>query len=320
MRFISVMALLALGCLAAACAAPLPPPAPPQLAEARRALTQGHELYAQGCLTQAEAAYEAAADYARLCDDVTLIIQALNSLGTARLALGQSQAAAASLDQAMNLCLSQAKQPEKDRILANLGSLAIQMERPQDAEEFWRQAAASALEQGRSPAPYYCDLARFYRASGQIEKFQLQAAEALKAAGGAEAPGGAAPGQSQPEPGVLADALNLAGSAALQRGQRVEAEAFFLRALELDRQTENTLGLAQDTEALAALALEDGRWPQAAGFFDRAFYLWLAVGDRAACERVYDKLRFLSETQGRPRQLDGYRQALERGPLKSSCP
>lgn len=319
------MALLA----STGCAGPLPPPDPPNLAGAKESLASGHEQHKGGCYREAETNYLAALEQARLSDNVLLLIRSLNSLGASLLAQGKVDEAAIYLEQAMNTSLGQPGQPELDKVLGNLGSLAFKMKRYEDAENFWKNAAETARESGLSPAPYYCDLARLYLAMSRDADFTEMAAVALQEAGGADEPapdkkaGSSVEKKTVPDPATLADALNLAGNSARRAGNLQEAENFYRRALELDRNTENTAGLAQDTEALGLLLLERGDIKEAVSFFDRAFFLWAALSEDQHRDRVFNMLKKLSQEHKTPVKLEPY-SAARRDPapyrLSSRCP
>lgn len=295
---------------AVGCGGPLPPPDPPNLAEAKDSLSKGNYWYGRGCYREAERFFQGGLDSARLSDDVLLIIRAQNSLGAAALAQGELPAAAHYLEQALNIAVGHAGQPELDKIFGNLGSLAFKLKQEKDAEDFWRQALETAEKNQSSPAPYYCNLARLYLKNGRPE-FAETSALALEAA------------RLATDKGVLADALNLAGHEAQAAGQAALAEERYLEALELDRKIENTNGLAQDTEDLGRLMLAEKRYPEASGYLDRAFFLWLALGEKSRAEEVFRELQKTSKEHQFPKSLSAY-QAARRDPaaylLLNQCP
>lgn len=304
-----LLPLLALFPLSA-CGGPLPPPDPYNLAGAKENISQGNLWYERGCYQEAGHYYLSGLEAARLSDNVLLIIRAHNSLGTAALAAGDKNQAAEYLQQALNLASAHPDQPELEKVLGNLGALAFQLGRAKDAADFWQKAAETAQAKGLSAAPYYCDLARLYQAESRRDEFSAMTAKALAQT-------------SESDPFTRADALNLAGREAMDRGALEEAENYFNQALELDRKTENTVGLAQDTESLALLMLKLERYGEAAVFMDRSFYLWLAIGRDAAADRLLAQLKDLSAKHGHPQKLDPYLQA-RRDPapfrLARQCP
>jgi tetratricopeptide (TPR) repeat protein len=317
-RIFSAKLVLAAALLpAAGCGGALPPPDPPNLAEAKDSLSRGNYWYGRGCYQEAERFFQEGESSARLSDDVRLIIRAQNSRGAAALARGEMDRAANYLEQALELAQAQPGRPELDRILGNLGTLAQRLGQNQTAENLWREAALAASESGSSPAPYRINLARLCLADGRREEFLTLAERALAEVRAAPA------AKSGPELLTLADALNLAGQAALQKEEWVPAEEFFREALALDRQMEYTPGLAQDTEALGELLLRCDRPEEAAGFLDRAFYLRLALGDTAGAGRLLAGLEDLSRNRGFPKNLEAHRAALARPDpyrLDQRCP
>lgn len=307
----AIMMVLGLG-LAAGCGGPLPPQDPFNLGEAKESLSRGNHWYERGCYQEALTFYHSGLESARLSDNVLLIIRAQNSLGAAALAGGDNNAAAAYLEQALNITSGHPGQPELDKILGNLGSLAFRLNRLKDAEDFWLQAARTAEEHSQSAAPYYCDLARLYLEMKRTDDFKNMAAQALETA------------QMHPDDRTtLADALNLAGHQTRAAGDLAAAEDYLQRALSLDRETENSTGLAQDTEALGLLMIDLERYSEAAGYFDRAFFLWLAVNNDRNADRVLALMQNLSRQHRQPRKMEPY-QAARRNPaphrLANQCP
>lgn len=310
--FIFLLPLVVVGC-----GGPLPPPDPYNLAEAKDNLSKGNYWYDRGCYPESERYFAGGLESARLSDDVLLIIRAQNSLGAAALAQGELGAAGTYLEQALNVTTGHPDQPELDKVLGNLGALAFKMGKAKDAESFWKQAAEIAEERGLNAASYYCDLARLYLAGGRQEEFGVMTDRALAAAEEA------ALVQSNGYEAVLADALNLAGQKAGAAGETALAEERFLKALEMDRKVENTVGLAQDTESLGQLMIKLERYSEAAGYLDRAFFLWLAMSRDKEADRVLAELGRLSKGHKTPASVSPY-QAARRNPgahrLTSQCP
>ena len=342
--------LVALGCGGA-----VPPPDPPNLAEAKDSLGRGNYWFGRGCYREAGRFFKEGEISARLSDEVRLIIKALNSQGAAALAAGDPDLSASFLAQALDLAQAQPGRPELDRILGNLAALAQRLGRLEDAGELWQAAIQAARQAGFSPATYQASLARLHLAAGRRDDFLTLAEQALAEARKAPRPGagpktartsvtvlqaglpprtrepaeGSEPsakaltqaGPAKPENLVLADALNLAGQAAGLKGDPAAAERFFREALALDRQMEYIPGLAQDTEALGALLSGGDRAGEAAGFLDRAFHLRLALGDDKGAARVLAALKDLGS--GPPVNLETYTAALKNPApyrLEERCP
>ena len=280
---------------------PLPPVDPHNLKNAKDDLSRGHYWYNLSCYDEALNFFNESLNYARLSDNVSLIVRSLNSMGAALLAQDRLPEAADKLDQALEISLSLPhEQPDLDKVLGNLGSLAYKSKRPADALSFWQNAAAAALKKGENPAQYYCNLARLYWEEGRSVEFQLNAAEAEKWANNQAKPSDAA---------TLAEADYLLGQAAQLAGNFAEARKYFQTALELNRQVEDLDGLAQTTEALGLLLAAQQESQEAAGHLDRAFYLWASLGLTANRDRVWHALSELNQKYGFPKSLTPYQKA-----------
>jgi tetratricopeptide (TPR) repeat protein len=161
------------------CGGPLPPPDPPNLAEAKDSLSRGNYWFGRGCYREAGRFFKEGEISARLSDEVRLIIKALNSQGAAALAQGDPDRAANFLAQALDLAQAQPGRPELDRILGNLAALARRLGRPEDAGELWRAAVQAAIQAGFSPATYQASLARLHLEAGRQDDFLALADQAL---------------------------------------------------------------------------------------------------------------------------------------------
>jgi tetratricopeptide (TPR) repeat protein len=289
---------------------PVPPQDPFNLAQAKDNLNKGHHWYLRGCHREASRFFGEGLAYARLADSVPLIVMSHNSMGAAFLAQGRLNEAAVKLSEALELSLSVPEHPELDSIYGNLGSLAFEAGRPKDAEEFWQEALNSAPPHRQTV--YLANLARLYKSQSREAEYLVRADQCLTAS---QTKGTAA--------AARADALALGAQVALDRGDSQLAETYLNEALNLDRETENPVGLAQDLELQAELQLAHGQIREGAQSLDRAFYLWAAVGHREAVTRVFALLEKTSR-QGFPKELAHYLEVIKNpeafDPLGQACP
>ncbi|MDR1677244.1 MAG: hypothetical protein LBS44_02510 [Deltaproteobacteria bacterium] len=299
--------------LAAGCGGPMPPQDPFHLAESKSALGRGNHWFQRGCPAEADRYFELGLEQARLADDVSLIVKALNARGAVLMSQNQLNDAALVLQQALELSLAQASSPEIDSVLGNLGLLALKANRREDAKDLWNSAISEAKKKGLSPILYHCNLARLALAAGDQAEFTKEADLALSET----------EIQGAPESG-LADAYNLAALKALSESEDQKAEAYLDLALNLDRKNENQIGLAQDLETLAGLQSKTDRPLLAAASLDRAFYLFTALNDRPAQARVLKALETLSKTTGHPKTVQPYKDIQKKpalfDPINRLCP
>ncbi|MDR3204671.1 MAG: hypothetical protein LBV23_07995 [Deltaproteobacteria bacterium] len=295
------------------CAGPLLPEDPFYLKESKDALGRANYWYLRGCYQEAERYYALALEQARLADNVSIIVMALNGRGTVLLAKGSLSEAAVLLERAIELSQSQADRPGLDGVWGNLGLLAFKAGRVDDARDFWQKAAEEARLGQRSNLIYLCNLARLEMKSGDEAKWKQLTAQAMEEAS---------------KEGAIerdkADAYNLNALLALKEGRRDEAESWLKMALELDRKNENQFGLANDLEALGSLEKQNEQNERAAASFDRAFYLFAALGDREAQKRILKELEALNSQSGFPKSLTTYRQVMAKpnlfDPINRQCP
>jgi tetratricopeptide (TPR) repeat protein len=290
----------------------MPPQDPFNLGQAKDTLNKGMGWYQRGCHREAARFFTEGLVFARLADNPNLIVVARNSLGAALLADGQLEAAARSLGQALELTETLPDRPELDSVLGNLGSLSFKANRLKDAEMYWQKALEFAPEPRK--AIYLANLARLSQANKSPERISY-IERALEASKTKDVPISA-----------RADALALAASLAIEREDRPLAWTFLSEALEIDRQTENLAGLAQDLELSAKLRLAERKIPEAAQDLDRSFYLWAALGGTEGREGVKRLLALLRQThqQGHPKDLAPYLKVQAKpqafDPLGESCP
>ena len=293
------------------CGGPLPPKDPYHLGQAKDNLGRGNHWYQRGCPVEAIGWFQSGLEEARLADSVDLIVKALNALGAAYLRTGHLDQAALALETALDLSSAQPDRPELPTVWGNLGALAFQAGRLDAARVFWLSAIREAEAKGTSPALFHCDLARLALSRGDDGEFKSRAAQALALSEGAS-------------DSVKADALNLSAQSSLKDGNAAAAEAHLLEALELDRKGENQVGLAQDLEALAGIQASSGRSLEALASLDRAFFLWVALGDKAASRRVMGRLEELRAATNLPKSLKPYQDVIRNpklfDPMERLCP
>jgi Tfp pilus assembly protein PilF len=228
------------------------------------------------------------------------------------MALSDYDGAASVLAKALSLSLNDPGTPALPAIFGNLGSVAHRMGRRGEAENYWERAASEAERLGESPAPYLGSLLRNAYDSKNAEALETNLARAL---GSLEHPG--------TDSASRADILNLAGLAALDRGDPETARARLSEALDLDRAGENVEGMAEDLEALAKLENMAGDFGKEAGFLDRAFYLRTALKDKKGAARIRASLEAAAKA-GANADLAEYRRLTEHpnlfDPYASLCP
>jgi len=271
-------------------------PAPPRLTEARRLAAQGSDWYRQGCVKRAEEYFYQALEASRLVDDVEGMVRAHNNLAVVAMAQGYYDEASVHLKRAWELN-DQAKSTEEGPlILGNLGSLAYNVGRYQEAEGFWRQALAAAEGGGRDSGLilHLNNLGMLMRQEGRLLEAEAMLRRALSLTGAGEE---GSTGTTHFQLALLAQT----------RGEPTTAEWHLSMALALDRGAENPRGIAQDLEQLGILHQRQQSWDRAAGELDRAIRLYAVLGSTEKVEAVFRLLEANREASGMPASLDLYR-------------
>jgi len=276
-------------------------PDPELIAEAKSLATQGSYWYNRGCYSRAERYFFQALETSRLLDDLPGMIRGKNNLGAAALALGRYDQAGEYLHQALELNQTLGSSSEQSMILGNLAGLAFKVGRLEDAERFWREAVhvAEKDESQTGLALHLGNLGMLMRTTNRLE----EAAGLLERARSAALKAG---------PGGISAGIHLQlGLLAQVQGRLTEAEGYIKTALQMDKEAENALGVAQDLEKLGLLFHQREMWTEAAATLDRAFYLYAALGDQAKVLMLYQWLQKNHAAGGRPESLAPYAEMID---------
>lgn len=104
------------------------------------------------------------------------------------------------------------------------------------------------------------------------------------------------------------------GLVANKTGNNAEAEQWMLKALDGDKNAENSRGILLDLEALGKLAEKKGSNETAFDYYRRAFYVALLLNDVSAAKRCITELIALSEKLGRVDDARRYAEMLAKLP------
>jgi tetratricopeptide (TPR) repeat protein len=290
-----------------------PPNDPFYLGEAKRNLASGHHWFQVGCYKEAGRFFDESLVSARLSDSVLYIVMSLNARGAAYLAQRDMGAAASVLNEALELTLAEPGQPELPALLSNMGTLAYQAGRMDDARDFWKKAAEVATSRGQSPGVYLANLARLELEQGRQAEFEAALAQASATLDNPGTPKAA-----------RSDILNLSATLALGRGETDRAEGLINEAMAIDRALENQVGLAQDLETLHDIYLKKENYPAAAQSLSRAFYLRASLNDQDMLKKDLALLRSLNKSEGHPGDMSPFEAIAKKpslfDPLKEYCP
>jgi tetratricopeptide (TPR) repeat protein len=300
-RYFGLTVALLLPLMLSACGGAKAKPDPALIAEAKRLASQGSELYDRGCYAQAERFFFRSLETSRLMNDRPAIAKARNNLGAASLAQGNLEKAGAHLSKALDLNESLNNPALDSLILGNLAALAFKSGNREDAESLWRQALETAQtdEAQTGAALHQSNLGMLYRLMGRFteaETFLRQAQAAALAAG---------------QTGILAGVHSELGLLFQTLGDLDLAEQHFKTALDLDKETENPRGIAEDLENLGRLYQQGGKWGKAAIELDQAIYLRAALAQPEQVKALFNLLKTNKVNSGEPENLEPYRLLVE---------
>jgi tetratricopeptide (TPR) repeat protein len=266
-----------------------------------------------GCYNEAIRFFEASLADARLSDNVLYIVMSLNAQGATYLALKDLRSAASVLNEAIELTMAEPGQPELPALLGNMGTLAYQAKRFDDARNFWQRAAEVAIERGTSPGTFYSNIAGLENDLGNTIEFERNLSLARETLNNADT-----------SKGARSDILNLSAISALKRGDLDSAETLLEEAMTIDRELENQAGLAQDLETRYTIYTERGNHALAAQSLSRAFYLRASLGDIDLLKKDLALLRASNKAYGHPENMGPYEAIAKKpalfDPLKGYCP
>ncbi|MEZ4388087.1 MAG: tetratricopeptide repeat protein [Candidatus Krumholzibacteriia bacterium] len=208
----------------------------------------GLRQYREGRFVQAALCFEQALAIAASVDDRPGTARALASLGRARLALGEQDAAAAAFQRSLDAAGGLARPDLEAEALGGLAAVALSRRRPDDARAWLQTGLALPLaDPGPARAVLLHDLGMALIQSGRTADAEAQLRRAL------------AMHEALNDPlGVAADCFSLAALRA-EAGDLDEAADLARRALSRDKAEENPVGVAQDLDLLGALAARSWR-------------------------------------------------------------
>lgn len=275
-RLLPLLLLLLAGCSS------LPPGSERQTALESRAETTyqaGLQHYRLGRYAQAAVCFEQALGMHASVDHRPGTARALASLGRARLAQGDPDAAAAAFQRSLDAVRDLRRPDLAAQALGGLAAVALERGETADARAWLEAGLALPLpDPGAERAVLLHDLGMAAQQDGDVDAAEELLRRAL------------AMHESLGDPlGAAADGHSLAVLRAAA-GDLAEAELLAKQALARDKAQENPRGVAQDLMLLGAIAAQGGRTADAVDFYRRAELAWAAL-DRpdaaaAAAERV----------------------------------
>jgi tetratricopeptide (TPR) repeat protein len=102
------------------------------------------------------------------------------------------------------------------------------------------------------------------------------------------------------------------GLVAKVKGDFPKAEEQLTKALEIDKEAENSSGIAQVLEEIGLLRQEQQLWEIAYLSFDRAINLYAIMGKTAKVNQIFEHLKTNQAKGGIPESLEQYESLLVR--------
>jgi tetratricopeptide (TPR) repeat protein len=110
----------------------------------------------------------------------------------------------------------------------------------------------------------------------------------------------------------LANSHMQLGLVAKVKGDFPKAEEQLTKALEIDKEAENSSGIAQVLEEIGLLRQEQQLWEIAYLSFDRAINLYAIMGKTAKVNQIFEHLKTNQAKGGIPESLEQYESLLVR--------
>ncbi len=258
---------------------------PRHLAAGDREIVEGQRWYGRGCYKKALDHFLKAHELFTVSDQIRGKAVALNNLGNCFRLLGDPGSAALFLAESSDLLAAGADPVEEIQARVNLAAALADQGKFADA-----QAALDRAESLQAPAGKG-DYWPLYNTRGVILLKQEKPAEARQALDRALAATGWPAGSR-------AAAHHSMGTLLLATGAPGEAAGHFARALEMDRETGYSPGIADDLSGLARAEKAAGNPTAAAGHFRRAAQVYGILGMDESAKKALDELSALAPETG----------------------
>jgi tetratricopeptide (TPR) repeat protein len=231
----------------------------------------GNRAYAEGNYASAQTFFEQALALNMAVDNEVGVVRSLSSIGKTRAAMGEPEEAEEYLAQASRRAAA-LENPGLELECANsLAEILIGQGQDARARELLTPflAGAEQFRGTRDLAMLYHNLGVLEKRAGNPQEALLLFAQALELNTGLKA---------REE---MASNNYMIASLQSKLEDYPAARASALRALELDKSVENSLGIAQDLLALGIIDLRSGEHARAFGYFERAYGTYRAIGQEA---------------------------------------
>lgn len=265
------------------------------LSQANEYLSTGSEYFARGENVVALQFYELALQSYLSIDDVTSAAVAYSSIGAVLSATGRIDEARQSLDEAYGLASALGEQALSAQVNINRGELELRAGDVELARSFLEAALLeeAGLADG-DRALLFHNLGAVYARDNDATRASTLIARALEL------------NENEGRWSEAASNYYMLASLASRAGDHDRAYELAQTALEYDKRAENSIGIAIDLEALAAIEEHRGNLESSYQYLVRAVRVYVARNQPRPALRVLSELERVANLLGRDREAEQF--------------
>ena len=313
LRPLGLLTLLAMTWMAVSCSTT--PKGPVAVVETKNRAAEytsyGNEAFQEGDYERALTFFQQALAMNLSVDNGPGVVRSLGSLGKVRLANRDFAGARELFERAARLAAEETDPALGIQTAVNLAELHLRQDEPREAEQLLEALSADDPALGES-----ADLAIYYHTLAVAEQKQDKVDEAV-----AHLELALAVNRKIKSPRETASNLIVLASIHTAQGDYQRARAEAAEALELDKQVEYSLGIAQDLTALGLIAQRMASHEESFRYFERAYGVYEALGHEAGRAGVLAWLVASARSAGLTAEAEAYeRLAAQTGTPEAASP
>lgn len=269
------------------CATTLPTPVEPEATATGEKMYQaGKRWYLQGCYQEALRYYFGAHEYFCAGDRLAPRARTLNSIGNLYRRLGDPEAAMTFYNEALEIDRQLADTTGEAQTLINRSAALLDAGQPDRAAADLKHATPLTADNRRLALALHRSMGVLFTHKGDLITAETHLQKAMENA--------TPPPKDDGVTALDSAAVQYAmGKLRLAQEKPAEASPYFTRALDIDRQTGHSHGMADDLEALGDCARQLKDWSQASSYYQRSAKIFALLDHTDKTRIILERLQAL---------------------------